>query len=173
MKKALLVITIMLALAIAVGGCATKGDLEAVEAREMAIAAKADQAAQDAEEAKMAADEAIMKANEAIERAVEAEMRANEREALAADKERLAEEKAKEADEKSGQAVAARSAAKDGRLLARRQLSVGRANLFARQPAPERTSEERTHQTSPARSLGNVTRIKPSLRASQSGHRSG
>jgi predicted small lipoprotein YifL len=75
MKKALLLITMMLALAIAAGGCATKGDLEAVEAREKAMAAKADQAAQDAEEAKMAADEAIMKANEAIERAEEAELK--------------------------------------------------------------------------------------------------
>ncbi|MBW2515908.1 MAG: hypothetical protein JRE88_03925, partial [Deltaproteobacteria bacterium] len=58
MKKRLLVISILLALAIALGGCATKGDLEEVQAREKAIGAKADQAAQDAEAAKAAADEA-------------------------------------------------------------------------------------------------------------------
>jgi murein lipoprotein len=96
MKKVFLVITTMLVLAMAVGGCATKGDLEAVEAREKAMAVKADQAAQDAEEARMAADEAITKANEAMDRAEQAEKRANEREALAAEKERMAEEKAKE-----------------------------------------------------------------------------
>jgi len=72
MKKNLLVISIMLALAIALGGCATKGDLEEVEAREKAIGAKADQAAQDAEAAKAAADEAVLRANEAAARAEEA-----------------------------------------------------------------------------------------------------
>ncbi len=48
MKKSLLVISMMLAFAIVVVGCATKGDLEEAQAREKAIAAKADQAAQDA-----------------------------------------------------------------------------------------------------------------------------
>jgi len=91
MKKSLLVISIVLALGIAVGGCATKGDLEEVQAREKAIGAKADQAAQDAEAAKAAADEAVKKANEAVARAEEAERRANERE-------RIAEEKAKQAE---------------------------------------------------------------------------
>jgi murein lipoprotein len=57
MKKSLSVIIMMLALAIAIGGCATKGDLEQVEAREKMIGAKADQAAQDAEAAKAAAEE--------------------------------------------------------------------------------------------------------------------
>ena len=77
MKKSLLVISMMLALAIAVGGCATKGDLEEAQAREKAIAAKADQAALDAQDAKAAADEAMLKANEAAVRADEAEKRAD------------------------------------------------------------------------------------------------
>jgi murein lipoprotein len=80
MKKSLLMISIMLALAIAVGGCATKGDLEDVQAREKAIGAKADQA------------------EEAERRAEEAERRAEERERIAAEKERIAEEKAKQAE---------------------------------------------------------------------------
>ena len=40
MKKSLLVISMMIALAIALGGCATKGDLEDVQAREKAIGGK-------------------------------------------------------------------------------------------------------------------------------------
>jgi murein lipoprotein len=72
MKKSLLVISIVLALAIAIGGCATKGDLEEVQTREKAIGARADQAAQDAEAAKASADEAVRKANEAVDRAEEA-----------------------------------------------------------------------------------------------------
>ncbi|MDX2498927.1 MAG: Lpp/OprI family alanine-zipper lipoprotein, partial [Deltaproteobacteria bacterium] len=66
MKKSLLVISIMLVLAIVAVGCATKGDLEEVQAREKANAAKADQAAQDAQAAKVTADEAMLKANEAV-----------------------------------------------------------------------------------------------------------
>ena len=88
----------MLALAVALGGCATKGDLEEVQAREKAIAAKGDQAAQDAQAAKVAADEAMLKANEAVARAEEAERRAIEREKIAAERERVAEEKAKKAE---------------------------------------------------------------------------
>jgi len=107
MKKILLVISIMLALAIALGGCATKGDLEEVQTREKAIGAKADQAAQDAEAAKASADEAVRKANEAVDRAEEAERRAAERERIAAEKERIAEEKARIAEEKAKQAEAA------------------------------------------------------------------
>ena len=42
MKKNLIVFSLLLVFAIAVGGCATKGDIEAVQAREKAIAAKAD-----------------------------------------------------------------------------------------------------------------------------------
>lgn len=91
MKKSLLVISMMLALAIAVGSCATKGDLEKVQAREKMIGAKADQAAQDAQAAKAAAEAATLKANEAVARAEEAEKRAEERE-------RIADEKAKQAD---------------------------------------------------------------------------
>jgi len=91
MKKSLLVISMMLALAIAVGGCATKGDLEQVQAQEKLIGAKADQAAQDAQAAKAAADAAALKANEAAARAEEAVKRAEERE-------RIADEKAKQAD---------------------------------------------------------------------------
>jgi len=91
MKKSLLVISMMLALAIAVGGCATKGDLEQVQAQEKLIGAKADQAAQDAQAAKAAADAATLKANEAAARAEEAVKRAEERE-------RIADEKAKQAD---------------------------------------------------------------------------
>jgi len=58
MKKSLLVISMMIALAMAVGGCATKGDLEQVQAQEKMIGAKADQAAQDAQAAKAAAEAA-------------------------------------------------------------------------------------------------------------------
>jgi hypothetical protein len=99
MKNSLLMMSLMLALAIAVGGCATKSDLREAEAREMAISAKADQAARDAQAAKAAADEALMKANEAAQRAEAAEQRAMERERIAAEKERLAEEKIKQAEE--------------------------------------------------------------------------
>jgi len=98
MKKSLLVISMMLALAISIGGCATKGDIEQVQTREMEISAKADQAAQDAQEAKASADAAVMKANEATARAEEAIKRAEERERIAAEKERIAEEKAKQAE---------------------------------------------------------------------------
>jgi murein lipoprotein len=91
MKKSILVISMMLALAIALGGCATKGDLEQVQSQERMIGAKADQAAQDAQAAKAAADEAMLKANEASARAEEAVKRAEERE-------RIADEKAKQAD---------------------------------------------------------------------------
>ena len=106
LAQSVLLIPLMLVLAIALGGCATKGDLEEVQAREKAMAAKADQAAQDAEAAKQAADEAITKADEAVaraeeaeRRAEEAEKRAEERERIAAEKERIAEEKAQKADE--------------------------------------------------------------------------
>ncbi len=91
MKKSLLVISMMIAFAIGVGGCATKGDLEQVQAQEKMIGAKADQAAQDAQAAKAAADAATLKANEAAARAEEAVKRAEERE-------RIADEKAKQAD---------------------------------------------------------------------------
>jgi len=98
MKKSLWVISMMLALAIAVGGCATKGDLEQVQAREKLIGAKADQAAQDAQAAKAAAEAATLKANEAAARAEEAVKKAEERERIADEKARIADEKAKQAD---------------------------------------------------------------------------
>ena len=69
MKKSLLVISMMLVLAITVGGCATKGDLEKVQSQEMLTGAKADQAAQDAQAAKAAADAATLKAEDAAARA--------------------------------------------------------------------------------------------------------
>ena len=101
MKKILLVISIMLVLAITVGGCATKGDLQKVQSQEMLIGAKADQAAQDAQAAKAAADAATIKANEAAaraENAVESAKAAEERAKAAEEKAKIAEEKAKQAD---------------------------------------------------------------------------
>ena len=86
----------MLALTVAIGGFATKGDLQEVETREKAIATKADQAAQDAQDDKAAADEAVLRANEAAARAEEAAKNVELREKIAAEKERLAEEKAME-----------------------------------------------------------------------------
>ena len=91
MKKSLLMVSAMLALVFAFAGCATKGDLNEMQAREMAISEKADQAAQDAQAAKAAADEALMKANEAAARAEAAEKRAEERERIAAEKAEKAE----------------------------------------------------------------------------------
>lgn len=91
MKKTLLVITMIFALAICLGGCATQGDLEKVQAQEMQNRAKADQAAMDAQTAKATADAATIKANEAAIRAEEAVKRAEERE-------RIADEKAAKAD---------------------------------------------------------------------------
>ncbi len=98
-KKMFLVIAMMFTLAIIVGGCATKGDLEQVQTQEKMIGAKADQAAQDAQAAKAAADTATTKANEAAARAEEAVKRAEARE-------KAADEKAKAADEKTKQAEA-------------------------------------------------------------------
>ncbi|MCL5024683.1 MAG: Lpp/OprI family alanine-zipper lipoprotein [Nitrospirae bacterium] len=92
MKKNLLVISMMLVLAITVGACATRGDLERVQSQEMMTRAKADQAAQDAQAAKAAADAATLKAETAAIRAENALKMAEERE-------KLAEEKAKRADD--------------------------------------------------------------------------
>lgn len=91
MRKGLWMVSVMLVLGFAVGGCATKSDLKDMQAREMAISMKADQAAQDAQAAKTAADEALTKANEATARAEAAEQRAQERE-------RIANEKIRQAD---------------------------------------------------------------------------
>ena len=106
MKKILLVISIMLVLAITVGGCATKGDLQKVQSQEMQNRAKADQAVQDSQAAKAAADAATIKANEAAARAENAVKMAEEREKIAQEREKMAEEKAKIAEEKAKQADA-------------------------------------------------------------------
>ena len=93
MKKSLLLISMMIVLAITVGGCATKSDLQKVQSQEMLIGAKADQAAQDAQAAKATADAATLKAEAAAARAENAVKMAEE-------KEKIADEKAKIADEK-------------------------------------------------------------------------
>ena len=90
MKKSLLVITMMLVFAVALGGCATTGDLEKVQSQQMMTGAKADQAAQDAQAAKTAADIATLKAEAAATRAENAV--------------KMAEERAKIADEKASKA---------------------------------------------------------------------
>src|SRR5512139_2178581 len=92
MKKGLSVIATMLALAVALAGCATTAELEKVQAQEKLIGAKADQAAQDAQAAKAAADAATLKAEEAAARADEAVKKAEERERIADEKAKMAEE---------------------------------------------------------------------------------
>ena len=86
MKKSLLVISIMLVFAIALGGCATQSDLEKVQAQEMQNRAKADQVAQDAQAAMAAADAATFKADEATARAENVVRQAEERERIADEK---------------------------------------------------------------------------------------
>src|SRR5512136_3015493 len=99
MTKSLLVISMMLVLAIAVWGCATKRELQKVQSQEMLIGAKADQASQDAQAAKAAADAATLKAEAAASRAENAVKMAEEREKMAEEREKVAEEKAKRAEE--------------------------------------------------------------------------
>ena len=101
MKKSLLMISMMLVLAITLGGCATTGDLEKVQAQEMQNRAKADQAAQDAQAAKVAADAAALKADAASTRADNAVKMADERAKLADERAQVADEKARLADEKA------------------------------------------------------------------------
>jgi murein lipoprotein len=91
MKKCALTVLASMGLLAVLGGCASKGDLENVQAKNMEIGAKADQAALDAQTAKAAADEALLRVNEAIAKAEAAERRALERE-------RIAEEKIRQAD---------------------------------------------------------------------------
>ena len=98
MKKILLVISMILVLAITMGGCATKGDLKQVQSQEMQNRAKADQAVQDSQSAKATADAATIKANEAAARAENAVKIAEEKEKIAEEKAKIAEEKAKQAD---------------------------------------------------------------------------
>ena len=99
MKRSLLEITMMLVLAITVGGCATTGDLEKVQAQQMMTGAKADQAAQDSRAAKAAADAATSKAEAAATRAENAVKMAEERAMIADEKAKIADEKTKQADD--------------------------------------------------------------------------
>src|SRR4030042_1244434 len=101
MKKSHFVISIMVVLAITVGGCATKRDLARVQSQEMLIGAKADQAVQDSRAAKAAADAATLKAEAAAARAEDAVKKAEEREKIAEEKARIAEEKTVIAEEKA------------------------------------------------------------------------
>jgi murein lipoprotein len=91
MRRILLGISIMMVLALGMGGCATTSDLNQVQARQKAIDAKADQAIQDAQAAKAAADEARIKADAAAARADEAVKKAEEREQAADQKQKEAE----------------------------------------------------------------------------------
>ncbi|HMK59965.1 MAG TPA: Lpp/OprI family alanine-zipper lipoprotein [Dissulfurispiraceae bacterium] len=97
MKKTLLVV-LMLAFALTLVGCATKGDLESVQSQQMMTKAKADQAAQDAQAAKATADAATLKAEAAAARAENAVKMAEERERIANEKAQMADEKAQKAD---------------------------------------------------------------------------
>ena len=99
MNKSLLVISIMLVLAAALGGCATTGDLEKVQSQQMITGAKADQAAQDAQAAKAAADAATLKAEAAATRAENALKMAEERAKIADEKAKIADEKTAKADD--------------------------------------------------------------------------
>lgn len=92
MKKCLSVVSMLLALAMTLVGCATTADLEQVQAQEKLIGAKADQAALDAQAAKVAADAATLKAEQAAARADEAVKKAEERERIADEKAKMAEE---------------------------------------------------------------------------------
>ena len=91
MKKVLLGISMVLFLALALGGCATTKDIEQAQAQDRLIDAKADQAIRDAQAAKAAAQEAQAKADAATVRAEEAVRKAEEREQLAAEREKQAE----------------------------------------------------------------------------------
>ena len=63
-----------------------------------------------------------------------------------------------------------RGAAADRRLVAGRQLPVGRPDLPARQPAAARAAAPRAHQAAPARALGHHARPELRLRPSQPAH---
>ncbi|MBT1073521.1 Lpp/OprI family alanine-zipper lipoprotein [Pelotalea chapellei] len=83
MKIRMTVISMMLALAATLSGCATSGDLQKMQAQQKLIDAKADQALQDAQSAKAAADAAKTRADEAEKRATERERIADEKAARA------------------------------------------------------------------------------------------
>lgn len=87
MKKSLLAISIMFVLSLTLTGCATKGDLEKVQAENQQLNMKADQALKESQDAKAAAAKANDAAVRAEEKAKMAEERAN-----------IAEEKAKKSE---------------------------------------------------------------------------
>lgn len=84
MKTHFMKFAMMLTLAVTLGGCATSGDLEKMQAQQKLTDAKAEQALQDAQAARAAADAARARAEEA--------------EKQAAERERIAAEKAARAD---------------------------------------------------------------------------
>ena len=61
-------------------------------------------------------------------------------------------------------------APQDGRLLARRQLPVGRPDLPLRQPAPARAAQARARQAAAAGPLGDHAGAELRLRPSEPGH---
>ena len=65
-----------------------------------------------------------------------------------------------------------RSCSPPARLLARRQLPVGRPDLPARQSAAARAAQARAHQAAAARPLGHVAGPEHALRPPQPGHQS-
>jgi murein lipoprotein len=87
MKKSLLVISTVLTFGVAVMGCATKGDLDRMQAREQQLNLKTDQALKASQEA-----------NETAKRASQAVEAAEERARIAEEKARIAEEKAEKAE---------------------------------------------------------------------------
>jgi murein lipoprotein len=91
MKKVLLGISMMVVLALALGGCATTSDIDQIQAQQKVIDAKADQAIKDAQAAKEASIQAQAKADAATARAEEAVKKAEEREKIAAEKEKQAD----------------------------------------------------------------------------------
>jgi murein lipoprotein len=87
MKKNLLAILAVFAFGITVMGCATKGDLEKVQAQEQQMNLKADQALKASQEA-----------NESARKASEAAKMADERARAAEERAKIAEERAERAD---------------------------------------------------------------------------
>jgi len=87
MKKSLLVISTMFVLSITLMGCATKGDLQKMQAEDQQINMKADEALK-----------ASQDANAAAVKAAEAAARAEERAKIAEERATIAEEKAQKAD---------------------------------------------------------------------------
>lgn len=82
MKKSLLAISIMFVLSLTLTGCATKGDLEKVQAENQQLNMKADEALKESQDAKAAALKANDAAVRAEERAKLAEEKAQKSEAI-------------------------------------------------------------------------------------------